>query len=111
MIVFIWRDTTQQSNAASTILFNAVMEANYPTYCFDVLECKKTFRQQVLSTILDHPTLFLVVPLVDGTTISFEGQLISLIEYYGEYAYGSGDSFLKKIKTKTIRSFSCLKIL
>jgi hypothetical protein len=96
MIIFIWRDTTQQSSAASTILFNTVMQANYPAYCYGILECQKTFREQVFSTILDHSTLFISIPLVDGQSIGLAAQLIILIESYGEYEYVRGDSFVGK---------------
>jgi hypothetical protein len=61
----------------------------YPEYCFDLLECKTSFEQQVLSKFLEHQSFFLVIPLVDGEYRSFQATLNFISVNPGKYEYTS----------------------
>jgi hypothetical protein len=61
----------------------------YPEYCFDLLECKKSFEQQVLSKFLEHQSFFLAIPLVDGEYRSFQATLNFISVNPGKYEYTS----------------------
>ncbi len=93
---FISRDMVQSTSAPSSITFNAAMQANYPSYCLDVLECKKTFRQQVVSKFLNNHKFVLTVPFADGRSLTFEAYLNGFTENYGKYEYTSSTSSRKK---------------
>ncbi len=77
---------------------NAALQADYPSYCLDVLECKKTFRQQVVSKFLNNPEFVLTVPFVDGRSLTFEASLNGFTENYGKYEYTSSTSSRKKMR-------------
>jgi hypothetical protein len=62
-----------------------IMRAVDPQYCYQVLECKKTFQQYVINKFLDPRPFPLSIPLVDGESINFIANWVSLIENYGEY--------------------------
>ena len=87
MIIIILRDGTQQVTPTPTIALDLNMRAVYPKQCGDVLGCKKSFRQQVLSRFQERRRVFLSIPLVDGQIRSFEALLDYVIENYSKYKY------------------------
>jgi invasion protein IalB len=86
----------QSTSAPSSITFNAAMQAQYPSYCLDVLDCKKNFRQHVVSNFLDNQKFVLTVPFADGRSLTFEVSLNGFTENYGKYEYTSSTSSRKK---------------
>ncbi len=86
-------------------MFDANIDIRYPSYCGDVLGCKKLFRQQVLAKFSNRASFFLSIPLIDGQVIEFEASLNYLIQDYSEYDHASDVYSLgKEIETKEIRS-------
>jgi hypothetical protein len=87
-ILFISRDVPV------TTTFDVTLQAVYPPQCFDILQCKRLFRQRILSLFRTDRKFPLSIPLVDGQIISFEAYLDYIIEYYGEYEHASNDCLL-----------------
>jgi hypothetical protein len=108
---FISRDVVKPTVTSTSIMFNSAMQAQYPSYCLDVLDCKKTFREHVVSKFLDNQKFVLTVPFVDGRSLTFEASLNGFTTNYGKYEYTSSTSSRKKIKTKQIRYVQTLEKL